>query len=221
MNLTSVSLVLQLDLVFKLLIAFIAGLIIGLNRSYSGKAAGIRTQMLICVGSALIAGISVHLKDIFFTPISIVRTDPATLMAGIVTGIGFVGGGVILKSDKKILGVTTAATIWTSAVVGIAIGTGFILPAFLAVGFVLLLDPLSRLEASLGLKDCSYKLIIDVASWIDTQDILNNLAITYTFDGKKEDKMHLTLFSSARKIDYLKDNLKNSDIKHRLIELSS
>src|SRR5690349_20743179 len=90
----------------QLFLAFIVGLAIGYERDHGGKPAGMRKQMLICVGSALLAGISIHLGDKYL--VDGARADPARLMAQIVTGIGFVCAGVILKNSNRVTGVTTA-----------------------------------------------------------------------------------------------------------------
>src|SRR3990167_721881 len=85
---------LQWLIIERVLVAFVAGVVVGLDRERSGKAAGIRTQMLVCVGSALMASISVYLGEAY----GIVSADPARLMAQIVSGIGFLGAGVIIKN---------------------------------------------------------------------------------------------------------------------------
>jgi len=139
-------------IVGRLVLSFIVGVIIGFDRERSGKAAGIRTQMLVCVGSALLASISVHIGDAFGKP----TADPARLMAQIVTGIGFLGAGVIIKNGNKVQGVTTAATIWITAALGIAIGSGFYLSAVVTTILVLLLNPIAKLQYQYGLKGDFY-----------------------------------------------------------------
>ena len=134
--------------VVRLFVAFIIGIIIGFDRERSGKAAGIRTQMLVCSGSALFSIVSIYLGDSY----GHISADPARLMSQIVSGIGFLGAGVILKNGAKVQGVTTAATIWTSAAIGVAIGSGFYMPAILTTFFVLLLDPIARFQYKYGLK---------------------------------------------------------------------
>lgn len=146
----------ELEIIFKITLAFFVGGAIGYTRSMSGKPAGIRTQMLLCVGSALLTAISIHLKDIYYSP----NADPARLMAQIVTGIGFVGGGVILKSDRKVIGVTTAAMIWVTAAIGIAIGSGLYLVSLAMLIFVFLLEPIAKLQFLTGIKSKPYALTV-------------------------------------------------------------
>lgn len=132
----------------RLFVSFVVGILIGLDRERSGKAAGIRTQMLVCVGSTLFSLISIYLgRSYGFTNI-----DPTRLMAQIVSGIGFLGAGVIIKEGAKVQGVTTAATIWITAAVGVAIGSGFYTPALLTTIFILTLNPIAHLQYKYGLK---------------------------------------------------------------------
>lgn len=108
----------------RLVIALLIGGAIGLEREFKGKPAGMRTNMLICVGSCLLMIISIELAR------SAARTaDPGRIAAQVVTGIGFLGAGTIIRSRFHIVGLTTAATIWTLSALGLAIGAGYILLA--------------------------------------------------------------------------------------------
>jgi len=106
----------------RLVIALLIGGAIGLEREFKGKPAGMRTNMLICVGSCLIMIISIEIAR------SAVRTaDPGRIAAQVVTGIGFLGAGTIIRSRFHIVGLTTAATIWSLSAIGLAIGAGYLL----------------------------------------------------------------------------------------------
>ena len=112
---------LRLDLLLKLVMAVVLGGAVGLEREIAGKPAGLRTNILICVGAALITDISIE----------IVRGadgsrlgDPARLAAQIVSGIGFIGAGTIMQARGTVTGLTSAATIWVVAAIGITIGAG-------------------------------------------------------------------------------------------------
>ena len=106
----------------KILFSILCGGIIGLERELKNKAAGIKTNILICLGSALYTSISVLIST------SLAGSghygDPARIAAQIVSGIGFLGGGTIIQSRGTILGLTTAATIWVVAAIGICVGIG-------------------------------------------------------------------------------------------------
>lgn len=134
----------RLDLATKLLLAGLAGGAIGLERQISGKPAGLRTNILICVGSALLMDLSMNLGMAFGGP----RVgDPARLAAQVVTGIGFIGAGTIMQSRGTITGLTSAATIWVVAAIGLTVGAGFFVEALGATATVMIvLSGLGTLE---------------------------------------------------------------------------
>jgi len=103
----------------------LAGGIIGLERSYYGRPAGFRTHTLVCMASSLLMIVAVYQKD-WFTAITIenVRVDPTRMAQGIMTGIGFLGAGVIMQDRFSVRGLTTAASIWITAAIGILAGVG-------------------------------------------------------------------------------------------------
>lgn len=117
----------------KILVATLCGIIIGLDRELKQKVAGIRTFILICVGCCLLTSISFYLsflnQDI----------DPTRIIGQIITGIGFIGAGVIMKTDDKIHGVTTAAFIWVICAIGVLAGTGAIYtPIIITFGLLII-----------------------------------------------------------------------------------
>lgn len=106
----------ELEIVLRLLLATFLGGVIGLQRELSGKEAGLRTNMLISLGSALFTVLSIYAFS---------GSDPARIAAGIATGIGFIGAGVILhRGGGEVIGLTSAATIWAVAAIGMAAGAG-------------------------------------------------------------------------------------------------
>ena len=216
-NIASVSSY-DLDIIIKVFIAAIVGLIIGFDRQKINKPAGTRTQMLICVGSALLAGISIHISQIYSFPGATSRPDPARLMAQVITGIGFLGAGVILKENNRISGVTTAATIWITAALGIAIGSGFYIPVVFCIILVLLLHPLARLEYKLGLKTFAYTLQIPRDQWIITIKTLNEIKVKYTISNASESKAQFVVYSSQSKKKRLANYLENEKISFEIIE---
>lgn len=132
---------------FRLLLAFIAGGLIGLNREKYNKAAGFRTHILICMGSALIMLISIYIPQEFM---DFKNGDAGRIAAQIVTGIGFLGAGAIIKLGDNVKGLTTAASIWVSAAIGMAVGAGMISIAFASLVLVLLtLIIMEKLERAL------------------------------------------------------------------------
>ncbi|HKU38969.1 MAG TPA: MgtC/SapB family protein [Polyangiales bacterium] len=112
----------------------------GLERSYLGRPAGFRTHALVCLSSALLMLVSVY-EALWFAPtgttVARVTLDPTRVAQGIMTGIGFVGAGAIIKEGLTVRGLTTAASIWITAAIGVLIGIGFYFPAVLAAGLTL------------------------------------------------------------------------------------
>lgn len=116
-----------------LLGAAAAGGAIGLERSFHGRPAGFRTHALVCLASSLLMLISFYQhKWLPGTAQNITQLDPTRMAQGIMTGIGFLGAGVIYREDFSIRGLTTAASIWITAAIGILVGIGFYFPAGLA-----------------------------------------------------------------------------------------
>jgi len=128
-----------------LLGAALAGAAIGLERTYHGRPAGFRTHTLVCMASSLLMLLTVfQLKLLPQLPIETVRVDPTRMAQGIMTGIGFLGAGVIMKEGLSVRGLTTAASIWVTAAIGILFGVGFYLPALLATALTLVTLSLFR-----------------------------------------------------------------------------
>jgi putative Mg2+ transporter-C (MgtC) family protein len=117
--------VLRFDLLAKLLLAVVLGGAIGLEREIKAKPAGLRTNILICVGAALLSDVSIRIGLVGGQRIG----DPARIAAQIVSGIGFIGAGTIMQGGGTITGLTSAATIWVVAAIGISIGAGFYVEA--------------------------------------------------------------------------------------------
>ncbi|MBI4286194.1 MAG: MgtC/SapB family protein [Chloroflexi bacterium] len=127
----------EVESVLRLLLAAALGAAIGYQRERAGKPAGLRTHALICTGSALFTLASIY----GFGGI----TDPSRVAAGIVTGIGFLGAGAILRREERIVvGLTTAAAIWTVAAIGLAVGTGLYLLSLVTTLVVLIVLMLPR-----------------------------------------------------------------------------
>jgi putative Mg2+ transporter-C (MgtC) family protein len=127
------------DVALRLLLAAALGAVIGLEREYRRKPAGLRTNILIAVGSALFTIVSIT--------ISVHGGTPDRIAAQIVTGIGFIGGGAILRSGRTVHGMTTAATIWVNAAIGMAAGAGeYILATAATVVTLVVLAVLAPIE---------------------------------------------------------------------------
>lgn len=121
----------------RLVLALLLGGVIGFERERSSRAAGLRTHILVCLGSTLVMLLSMY-GFAEFARLDNVRLDPARLAAQVISGIGFLGAGTILYTGKSITGLTTAASLWVVAAMGLAIGAGFYYAAGLACFFALI-----------------------------------------------------------------------------------
>lgn len=114
-------------------LALLAGMVVGLERAHHGRPAGLRTHTLVCAASCLLMLFTVLQIQLFDDKvISALRIDPTRMGQGIMTGIGFLGAGVIMKDKLTIRGLTTAASIWMTASIGIMVGMGIYFAAFVA-----------------------------------------------------------------------------------------
>jgi putative Mg2+ transporter-C (MgtC) family protein len=123
----------NLDIGLRLVASLLIGGLIGLERSYHGRPAGFRTHSLVCLSTSLLMLVTVY-ETHWFPSLSQGRItlDPTRMAQGIMTGIGFLGAGTIMKDGLSVRGLTTAASIWITAAIGILIGIGFYVPAVIA-----------------------------------------------------------------------------------------
>ena len=140
------------QVVFRLVLSCVLSGLIGLERQLRHRAAGLRTHILVCLGSTLIMLTSIYIFDIYKDKASF---DPARLAAGIITGIGFLGAGTIIRYGEEVKGLTTAASLWVVAAIGMGIGCGFYTASIATTVIVLLvLLLLRRIEGSILDKSC-------------------------------------------------------------------
>jgi putative Mg2+ transporter-C (MgtC) family protein len=155
------------DVLFRLILASVLSGIVGFEREFHGRAAGFRTHILLCVGSTLIMLTSMHVCDAYSAHAAF---DPARLAAGVVTGIGFLGAGTIMRYKSSVRGLTTAASLWVVTGIGLAVGTGLFLGAIITTGIaVIALMFFGRLEHVMIRKDW-YKTVI-----VETKDGMEQL----------------------------------------------
>ncbi len=122
------------EVILRLLLAVLLSGFIGVEREVSGRAAGFRTHILVCVGSTLVMLTALHLLDRYRGVASI---DPGRVAAQVVSGIGFLGAGTIIQFKDSVRGLTTAASLWAAAGIGLAVGSGFYMGAVVTTGIVL------------------------------------------------------------------------------------
>jgi putative Mg2+ transporter-C (MgtC) family protein len=121
------------EMLARLLAALGAGALIGYERSYHGRPAGFRTHALVCTASSLLMLVTVYEAHWMRAATGLVQIDPTRMAQGIMTGIGFLGAGVIIKEGLSVRGLTTAASIWITAAIGILAGIGFYFPLVISV----------------------------------------------------------------------------------------
>lgn len=127
----------ETEMVIKLIVSAVLGGLVGFEREIHRKPAGLRTHSLVCIGATLFTIMSVN----------IVGADPSRIAAGIVMGIGFLGAGMIFKSEDRVRGLTTAAELWVLAAIGLAVGLGFYFAALITTLIIIfILIPLKYME---------------------------------------------------------------------------
>jgi putative Mg2+ transporter-C (MgtC) family protein len=189
--------------------------VIGVEREIKGKPAGLRTNILICVGAALITDVSVNIGIVGGARIG----DPARLAAQIVSGVGFLGAGTIMQSRGYVTGLTSAATIWVVAALGITVGAGFYLEATLGGGLVtLVLAGLGHVEYRLRrarrVVTCTVRAKPDT-SLSEISHILEAGGISIldqqTYDHPDDRTFELRLVGPARQFEVVTESLLKND----------
>ena len=206
----------RLDLMAKLSLAVLLGGAIGLERQLAGKASGLRTNILICLGSALI----MHLSMTLGTSLGDVRVgDPGRIAAQVVTGIGFIGAGTIMQSRGAITGLTSAATIWMVAAIGLTVGAGLEVEALGATALAMVvLAGLGRVEYKLlrlaRSRDCTIRTKPGVKlEWVETALFADGLRVvkSETFDHANDRVFELVVRGPARQFEIARAELLDSD----------
>ncbi len=173
---------LDMEQAIRLLISFGIGTAIGLEREYRSKAAGLRTMIMICMGSTIFTQISINIGG----------TSPDRIASTIVTGVGFLGAGVIFKDGLSITGITTATTIWISAALGMAVGAGEYFVSIIGSGLVLIV--LIAFE----------KLQLVIERLHQTRSYKISLSRNHAFEQALKEELHLIKLDYRKKKD-LKD----------------
>ena len=151
----------ELVIIIRLLVTAVLSGLIGFEREMHGRAAGLRTHILVGVGAALITLTSIHVA-LYYK--GVLTADPSRIAMGVVTGIGFLGAGTIIRFRASVRGLTTAASLWAVAGIGLAVGSGLYIAAFVTAAIILIsLFFLSKLESSLIRKDWYKVLCIETA----------------------------------------------------------
>ena len=168
------------DFMMRVFIACIIGGLFGLERKNRGKPAGIKTNMIACAGAAIVAIIQLMISNktgMAGTEVGNIKADPTRLTAQVISGLGFLGAGVIMRGGDKVKGLTTAATLWLVAVLGIGIGYGFHYFIVIAAVMILVLSSLiKRIETTFIEKRKIKKVILEYEQSSDLESIIREIA---------------------------------------------
>lgn len=208
----------DLAIIFRLILVLICGGAIGIEREYRRRSAGVRTHILICLGSAMAMLIPQYL-----VLVGHFRADLTRMGAGVVGGIGFIGAGTIIvtSKSKRVKGLTTASGLWTCAIIGLAFGSGFIEAGILATILVLLIESIFiKLE----------KFVMDNAKNVDLyveyygKDTLDKITLTFNENNVKVTNIEI---NKENENDYnatfsiILDKIKIQELKTKLREIET
>ena len=207
--------VFELEALIRILIALACGGVIGYEREHKNRPAGLRTHMMVCIGAALVMVVSQYLFEKYSPGV----TDPARLGAQVISGIGFLGAGTIIRDRFNVTGLTTAATLWVVACIGLAVGSGYYLMAIITTGIIFLALVLFRkLEGILKIKPKRAKLkvtskysdeaALEIKSILETAGfLLKSAKFTKSKNGESVDFIYDLSCSDTKAWDLLPQKL--------------
>jgi putative Mg2+ transporter-C (MgtC) family protein len=201
----------DLVIIGRVLGALVIGASIGFERTFHGRPAGFRTHALVCVASALLMIVTVYQSQwMTFVEHDAIRTDPTRMAQGIMTGIGFLGAGVIFKEGLTVRGLTTAASIWITSAIGILVGIGFWFAAIVGATATLIILALFRyIEARLPSEFYAHHMLRFARDSVMTEDEVHKLIEKHGFtianlssrlsEGGQQFEYRMTIKSHNRK----------------------
>jgi putative Mg2+ transporter-C (MgtC) family protein len=212
----------DIEMLLRIFAAVVAGALIGYERSYHGRPAGFRTHTLVCTASSLLMLVTVYEAHWVRVASDLVRLDPTRMAQGIMTGIGFLGAGVIIKEGLSVRGLTTAASIWMTAAIGILAGVGFYFP--LAVSVITTIGVLSVfriIEARMPSQAYYHFEVRFARTGAMNKDVLRELVkqhgfsianFSYRLDGEGRVRRHSMVIRSTDRTsaERLNDTLENT-----------
>jgi putative Mg2+ transporter-C (MgtC) family protein len=205
------------SVVFRLVVAALLGALIGMEREYRGRDAGFRTHLLVAMGSALVMIVSLHFAETYADSTSpVIRIDPARVAYGVMTGVGFLGAGAMIRYGINVRGMTTAACLWCTAAVGLAVGFGMF-PAAIATTIIVLIALLLLSKLEKRFPSRQYKslrivarrdagITMDQISLLLKQSRVKIVDIDYRCDfqvGRETFTLHVAILSRVKTDDVL------------------
>ena len=207
----------RLDLMLQLGLAVVLGGAIGLERELGGKPAGLRTNILICMGSVLYTKLSIALG---------VAGDHSRVAAQIVTGVGFIGAGTILHARGAVVGLTSAATIWVVAAIGVALGAGLVLEAVGTTLFVIVvLQGLGRVEKVVERQATVRRLVVhakpDPSPLEDIETVVRRTGVDIVRQETRRENVDLVIDLELRGAKRLQDQVMIALLHHASVRTVS
>ena len=188
------------QLVFRIVLASLFGALIGLEREHAGRPAGLRTHVLVCVGSCLIMLTAEFISHNNYSG----NFDVTRLGAQVISGIGFLGAGTIIRTGNTVKGLTTAASIWAVACVGLATGIGYYAGAIITTLIIFLI--------------LAYFKVLAANAY--NHDIIREISIKFSYSQELLDKIKLLLNDNKIIINNLKLKSDNENMTHAILYLS-
>lgn len=221
-----------IEISFRLVLAMMFSGIIGWEREYNARPAGLRTNIMVCIGAAIIAMIQVEIMDQVLRIAkdnpgmeTVLRSDPARLICQVVSGVGFLGAGTIVITKNSVRGLTTAATLWSLAGLGLAIGMGYYMIAVL--GFVIILVVLILLKRVIRVQPRKHIKIKfhhrkDTQTYIESYFKDHNIRVNdsdFSLDVNTDGRVYTILYTvefphTVTYVDLAEDLTSNKDIQH-------
>ena len=168
-----------LSALIRIVLAAIAGSLVGIERAVKGRAAGLRTHMLVCLGSAITAMLGLYL-----TEQAGIAADVTRISAQVMSGVGFLGAGTILlkKGNSRVTGLTTAAGLWATAAIGLAVGYGYYFVAYVAVLIVIMTFAIVPLESRMTRRSQKIVVYLEIDSVDAVQPLIELLESRFEAD---------------------------------------
>ena len=206
----------ETQVVFRILLAVVFGTLVGLEREHAHRPAGLRTHVLVCVGSCLVMLTAQFMYNYYhqFSP----NMDIARLGAQVISGIGFLGAGTIIRNGSSVKGLTTAASVWAVACIGLATGIGFYLGTTVAAIIIFIFLAYTRI--SFDSNEATLNLIVDsekpneAIAAIETELLKNSVKIDGFSVKNQEDNLHKISFQI-----FIKDSAKRPDVLNNIYSL--
>lgn len=208
----------ELNIIIRVFAAILLGFAIGLEREMTNKYAGLRTNILVCVGACIFTIISIYgFPEVSVTGDELGTRDTARVAAQVVTGIGFIGGGTVLRHGANVFGLTTAATLWVSAAIGMACGTGMYPLAILSTILTIIVLVMARVFERTVLRGSAKnkkRIKVKLSCVSENADEIYDYIIDNFQSIVEINKKQSTKFDNCTNVSFTADILLNRTVKN-------